>query len=281
MVLEVRVEGATGLNLNDDCFVAVKVGDELKQARYKPDRSYKFTQTDGVRKPKSGRIDLFKQIGSCKIDACSGIQEIALTSTDKATSGVKLRVAVSADEKGAPSPKGGAQVREDLTKSAKEYLKGHQVEDMLSEAVKAILKERPADPRAFIVKYLSQGSEEAVLPEPPKPPEPPAPVPQVQEAPAKAPAEVAVPAPEPVQKPAAAPPETPAPAPAPKVDPVALDSLRLKVQGGMKSTVASGNMGNALKTAELERSRMKAKSAFLKVAKTGGLCSFLQKTTNR
>lgn len=279
------MESAVGLNLNDDCFVAVKVGDELKQARFKPDRSYRFGTVDGSKKPKSGRIDLFKQIGSCKIDACTGTQEVKLTSTDKADSGVKLRVNIQNDEK-VTSPKG--QVREDLTRSAKEYLKGHQVEEMLSEAVKAILKDRPADPRAFIVQYLNQGSESPTILEPPKPPAPEPPVP----APVKQ---------EPVKQvvkqeaPACAPPEEPptwnkapttrqileAAPPAPKVDPVALDSLRLKVQGGMKAKVASGDFGTALKTAELERSRMKTKNALLKVVNAGGLCSFLQNASKK
>lgn len=162
--LELHVSAAKGFHLQDDCFVAVKLGDVLKQGRYRPDRPYRFPadSSPGPHKPRIGRIDLFKQIGSCRIEASAGEHEVWVESTDPRDRGqmmnLKLRVAVG--KIGAhpnslqPAHAHAAKKEAESNQDGKVYLKDSNMEELLSNVVKAVLRERPQNPRQFMIDHL-------------------------------------------------------------------------------------------------------------------------------
>lgn len=183
--LEVHVSAAEGFHLEESCFVAVKLGDVLKQGRYKPDRPYRFPPDNGPapQKPRIGRIDLFKQIGSCRIEASAGEHEVWVESSDPSDKGqmMKLKLRVAVGKQGEPVVK-STEVKEkaEQARDARVYLKDSNIEEMLSDAVKAVLRERPDNARQFVVDHLlAKGSDmnltsASVKPvQPPQPPLPP------------------------------------------------------------------------------------------------------------
>lgn len=155
--MELRVESAEGSSLPNGTYVGVRVGDVLKQGRYEPQRCYHFPQVDRRR---NAKIDIYQHVGSCVVavdpDTKSN-HEVTVTSTDSSFPLTKIKVSVQSK-----SDEQGRQQREERTKvlknQAKDYLSKHNIEERLSEAVKALLKEQPADPTEFLCRHLSSDS---------------------------------------------------------------------------------------------------------------------------
>eukprot|EP00913_Durusdinium_trenchii_P033756 g31600.t1 len=158
--MELRVESADGHTLPKNCFIGVRVGDVLKQGRYEPQRCYNFPQLDRRR---NAKVDIYQHVGTCMVAVdpdTKAFQEVAVSSLDPAMPGGRIRINVQA------MSEENKQQREQRTKvalalavllvgQARDYLMRHSIEERLSEAVKALLKEQPADPTAFLCKQLT------------------------------------------------------------------------------------------------------------------------------
>lgn len=149
--MELRVSTTPGSNLPVNCHVGVRVGDVLKQGRYEPQRCYHFPTVDRRR---NAKIDIYRHVGSCVLAVDPDVQsvhEVSVASTDPTLPEVKLKVNVQ------PGPRTDNR-REEKTKEvktqAKDYLTKHSIEEKLASAVKAMLKEEPADPTDFLCRYL-------------------------------------------------------------------------------------------------------------------------------
>mmetsp|Transcript_51671 Transcript_51671/g.92801 ORF Transcript_51671/g.92801 Transcript_51671/m.92801 type:complete len:273 (-) Transcript_51671:254-1072(-) len=161
--MELRVESTEGYSLPSGCHVGVRVGDVLKQGRYEPQRCYHFPQVDRRR---NAKIDLYQHVGSCVVTvdpATKSNHEVAVTTTDPSFPATKLKVSVQSK-----SEEAGKQHREERTKTlknqAKDYLAKHCVEERLSEAVKALLKEQPADPTEFLCRFFREDQSHLLKP---------------------------------------------------------------------------------------------------------------------
>jgi len=154
--MEVRVESTEGYSMPSGCFVGIRVGDVLKQGRYEPQRCYHFPQVDRRR---NAKIDLYQHVGSCVVPVdpdTKSNHEVSVATTDPSFPATKLKVSVQSK-----SEEAGKQQREERTKAlkhqAKDYLAKHSIEERLSDAVKALLKEQPTDPTEFLCRFLSGG----------------------------------------------------------------------------------------------------------------------------
>ncbi|CAJ1454829.1 unnamed protein product [Effrenium voratum] len=151
-VMELRVESVDGFALPKNCFIGVRVGEVLKQGRYEPNRCYNFPQLDRRR---NAKVDIYQHVGTCMIPVdpdTKSSHEVTVTSMDPELPGSRVRINVQAKSEDS------RQQREERTKAlkvqARDYLMKHSVEERLSEAVKALLKEQPADATAFLCKQL-------------------------------------------------------------------------------------------------------------------------------
>jgi len=151
--MELRVESADGTDLPNDCYVGVRVGDVLKQGKYEPQRCYHFPQVDRRR---NAKIDVYQHIGSCVVAVdpeTKSLHEVNVTSADSSLPPMRLKVSVQCR-----TDESSKQQREERTKvlknQAKDYLNKHSIEERLSEAVKALLKEQPDDPTEFICRQF-------------------------------------------------------------------------------------------------------------------------------
>jgi hypothetical protein len=160
--MEVRVETAEGFELPQGCYVGVRVGDVLKQGRYEPQRCYHFPSLERRR---NAKIDVYKHVGFCivGVDPEAKSQHLVnVTSSDPTISEMKLKVNVQTTGVDA------AKQRETRTKAvksqAKDYLSKYNIEEKLSDAVKALLKEQPDDPTGFLCRHLMEGGSLAPSP---------------------------------------------------------------------------------------------------------------------
>mmetsp|Transcript_16243 Transcript_16243/g.38357 ORF Transcript_16243/g.38357 Transcript_16243/m.38357 type:complete len:412 (-) Transcript_16243:29-1264(-) len=153
--MELKVESVEGFNLPQNCFIGVRVGDVLKQGRYEPSRCYHFPQIDRRR---NAKVDIYQHVGTCIVAVdpdTKSSHEVAVTSLDPALPGSRIRINVQT--KNEDSKQHREERAKALKAQARDYLMKHNVEERLSEAVKALLKEQPADPTAFLCKHLSDG----------------------------------------------------------------------------------------------------------------------------
>ncbi|CAE7755076.1 unnamed protein product [Symbiodinium sp. CCMP2456] len=151
--MEVHVESANPDMLPKSCYVSVRVGEVLKQGRYEPQRAYTFPAIDRRR---DVRIDVYQHVGSCILSAepdSASIHDVFATSTHPDFPAMKFKVSMSTRSEEVQKSKTDRAAK--MKGRAKEYLGKHRIEEKLSEAVKALLKEQPADAVDFVCKYLA------------------------------------------------------------------------------------------------------------------------------
>lgn len=155
--MEVRVQSADGYDVPPGCFVGVRVGDVLKQGRYEPSRSYHFP---GLDRRRNAKIDIYRHVGSCIIaldPEATSTHEVKVSHTDPTTPAMKLKVNVAASNAAAAGKKREARTKA-VKHQAQDYLTKFNIEEKLSEAVKALLKEQPQDPTAFLCRHLVENA---------------------------------------------------------------------------------------------------------------------------
>mmetsp|Transcript_129775 Transcript_129775/g.416380 ORF Transcript_129775/g.416380 Transcript_129775/m.416380 type:complete len:576 (-) Transcript_129775:322-2049(-) len=181
-MVQLRLE-STDAGIPKDCYVSVRVGEVQKLSRLSGSRTYKFPQTD---KHRFGKIEVFRRVGSASIDLnpiVQGAREVQINTDDMGAIGLRIGVDGQFSD---PDPK---QVEEDekahaknnagRVKAAKEYLNNHNLEVLLSEAMQAVLRDRPENPAEVLAAKLLAGAKARFIKKPP------API-QVQQQPAEA-----------------------------------------------------------------------------------------------
>jgi len=161
-MVELRLEPLDG-ELQKDYYVSVRVGEVQKLSRVNPSRGYKFPQA-AIGERKFGKIEIFKKVGACSVGIIpeSGVdQEVRVDLEDK--SNVRFRVLLNGDQPAKPPPanvedKPAAKVLNPKVTAAKAYLESHNLEMRLSEAMQAVLREKPEDPAAFVAEILKKSA---------------------------------------------------------------------------------------------------------------------------
>jgi len=262
-MVDISLQAVDGDSLPKDLFLSLRVGEQQKFSKANCSRTYKFPSSADRR---YGKLELYRRVGVSSVsldgESFQGAHEMAIQVEDERIPNkeVKYRFCLGGSAslpsptneaaQAQPEPAKQTSTKETKVVQAREYLQQHQLEQRLSEAMQAVLRERPEDPAAFIAQKLQSKAgvlkkvEEPVsttVPEPPKQepkakaaapqstPSAPAPVDSVPPAKATAPASTPapaapVPAPAPAEpKAAKAPVEAPkaqvkeaAPAPTPK-----------------------------------------------------------------
>jgi len=149
--MELRVESTDGA-MPVGSYVGVRVGDVLKQGRYDHNRCYHFPQVDRRR---NAKIDIYKHVGSCVIAVdpeAKSIHEVVVASSDNSVGDLKLKVSTTSTNADAGKLK-DARTKQ-VKNQAKDYLNRYNIEEKLSEAVKALLKDQPANPTDFLCRHL-------------------------------------------------------------------------------------------------------------------------------
>mmetsp|Transcript_7769 Transcript_7769/g.17930 ORF Transcript_7769/g.17930 Transcript_7769/m.17930 type:complete len:329 (-) Transcript_7769:202-1188(-) len=250
-MVDISLQAVDGDSLPKDLYLSMRVGEQQKFSKANCSRTYKFPASPDRR---YGKLELYRRIGVSTLsldgEHFQGTHEMAIQVEDDRVPNkeVKYRFCLggAGNLPAAPTNEGGQsepakQTTEKVTQ-AREYLQHHQLEQRLSEAMQAVLRERPEDPAAFIAQKLQSKAgvlkkvEEPVVvaeapqakPEPPK--AEPAPTKPKEEPAASPPKEAApqpaAPAPTPSQAPASATTPAPAPVPAPVAEPKKEEPLK-------------------------------------------------------
>lgn len=161
--MEVRVEAENGL-LPDMSYIAVRIGEVQKQTLYDPKKVYKFPEAR-----RFGKIDVYQRMGTCDLVWGTDQPEVRVCKvvSSEGDTGARLKVHISQ-----PSTTGRSDVADPQTNSparalpagakgketsaaAKRYLQDHDVEGILTGAMRALLKSTPEDAPGFLCNYIT------------------------------------------------------------------------------------------------------------------------------
>mmetsp|Transcript_63565 Transcript_63565/g.151619 ORF Transcript_63565/g.151619 Transcript_63565/m.151619 type:complete len:374 (+) Transcript_63565:115-1236(+) len=190
-MVELKFESLEATGMPSDCYVSVRIGEQQKFSRLSERRVFKFTQAakEG-RTSRYGKIEVFRRIGACglDVDPSSGpLREVNVNCSEAGFGNVAMRVALDRLDKAAALDCGSSsvaltsgpttepatvaaarddgmpQVRTSRGQQAKDYLREHCLEVCLSDAVQAVLRERPADPIGMLIQKLQAASRARIL----------------------------------------------------------------------------------------------------------------------
>lgn len=157
IMVELDIEAVDFDGQTAETYIAVRVGDNQKLSRFgdKP-RTFKFVES-AVGDRRFGKVDIFKKVGSASIGIRSEpsmmVQDLGVNCSD----GAKINVRVSL-KKGAPSEAkpSGKETMSAAAIETKNYLTEHNLEMLLSDAMQAVLREKPSNPSQFLADRLTQ-----------------------------------------------------------------------------------------------------------------------------
>jgi len=158
-MVELRLDAVEEDGMPKDCFVSVRVGDTQKLSRLAQSRVYRFPQ-GGDRH--YGKIEVFRRIGACNVDvdpSVDGLREVSIDCKDAGFGTLGLKIAVDAESatKDKPAEETAEAAKKDKgqkVKVAKEYLNKHGLEARLSQAMQAVLREKPENPAEYLASRL-------------------------------------------------------------------------------------------------------------------------------
>jgi len=163
-MVELKLEPLNG-DLDRDYYVSVRVGEVQKLSRISTSRSYKFPASAVVDR-KFGRIEIFKKVGGAAVGIIPSSdmdQQVCLQLDDN--SEVKFKVSLSGEggkalrsQSQPPEDKARAKEVSPKVQAAKSYLEMHNLEMRLSEAMQAVLRDKPEDPAAFVAERLQKSA---------------------------------------------------------------------------------------------------------------------------
>eukprot|EP00929_Paragymnodinium_shiwhaense_P081067 TRINITY_DN42343_c0_g1_i1.p1 TRINITY_DN42343_c0_g1~~TRINITY_DN42343_c0_g1_i1.p1 ORF type:complete len:1050 (+),score=226.44 TRINITY_DN42343_c0_g1_i1:117-3266(+) len=177
-MVEVLVNSAD--NLPHNPYVSVRLGDVRRQQQYCPGMKVCFECPEPA--PRSFTVDLFEKVGSVQVSLaemmsvgdCSKMERsVQIVRADGETSSLQLSVATHGTS-GALSGNANlamtdqSEAKRDRRKhaavKAQSYLDDHAVSKILTNMVHTLLRQRPANPFAYMMTYLQGYMENGVEP---------------------------------------------------------------------------------------------------------------------
>jgi len=175
-MVEIGLEAVDNDLMPKDLYLSLRIGEQQKFAKASTSRAYKFAQS-AVAERRYAKLEIYRRVGICSVsidmEKVKGTHEIAVPVDDPrlCENEVRYRITMepAASEKiraapTAPEPPLSSQdkplAKDPSAKvlAAREYLEKHQLEQRLSEAMQAVLRERPEDPGAFVAQKLASGA---------------------------------------------------------------------------------------------------------------------------
>eukprot|EP00931_Biecheleriopsis_adriatica_P054474 TRINITY_DN3205_c0_g1_i2.p1 TRINITY_DN3205_c0_g1~~TRINITY_DN3205_c0_g1_i2.p1 ORF type:complete len:906 (+),score=197.75 TRINITY_DN3205_c0_g1_i2:49-2718(+) len=156
--MEVRIEAIEGRAVPKDCFVAMRIGDVQKQSRFSSShgaRTYRFPDP-GEDRAGFGRIEVFQRVGHMTVffhDLGGKLQdvEVPVDLAGQKSLSMKLAAKGNVEEE---KPQGKKQRAKTRLDSAQRYIAEHRLEEILADAMREVIHEKPADPFSLLSKLV-------------------------------------------------------------------------------------------------------------------------------
>jgi len=156
--MDVTLDAVDGQNAPADTYVSMRVGAVQKQWRLgSQTRSYQFPESaDG--KIRNGRLEVFRRIGTVNVDFADfhGDQkEVEVICSDPVLQKLCMRVGMKGGGTYAPvSPERRKAKEAERKDDAKRYLEEHNLEQVLANAMRELIRDKPKDPVRFLSRHI-------------------------------------------------------------------------------------------------------------------------------
>ncbi|CAK8991773.1 Hypothetical protein (Fragment), partial [Durusdinium trenchii] len=143
--IEVRIDAVDVAHVPKDTYVSMRVGDYQKQSRFGSAKTYRFPHTEDQR---FARLEVFHRVGhlTVNLDNLSGPVEVPVELAETNYLPMNLCVLQDGSKDGVP-----AKVRaKGKVDAAQKYLAEHHVEEVIADAIREVIHEKPADPCSFL-----------------------------------------------------------------------------------------------------------------------------------
>jgi len=173
--MKVHLEALPGEVVPEDTFVSVRIGDLRKLSHFTASRSYNFpADTLKDSRNKCGFIEVYKRVGTTIIDFedldGAGAQDMDIPCNQPGFEKLGLQVTVG-EEKGAQPMKNDNSRQDQRARyrhrmeAVKQYMAYHNIEQLVSDSVGHLLKDKPEDPRLMLSNYVNKHASLAPLEE--------------------------------------------------------------------------------------------------------------------
>jgi len=164
-MVDINLEAVDGDSLPKDLYLSLRVGEQQKFSKANNSgRTFKFASPEDKR---YGKLEIYRRVGVAAIsldtEKYQEAHELSVPVDDDRVAGreVKYRFALGGNGSLPTSPKATAadpakQVSQKVN-LARDYLQKHQLEQRLSDAMQAVLRDQPDDPGAFLAQRLTSG----------------------------------------------------------------------------------------------------------------------------
>jgi len=177
--MEVSLEAPVDQPLPEDTFLSLRIGDGQKQARFTASRTYRFPTKGAPRtykfpdaadyKDAFGRVEVYKRIGVATVvfDKQVGkLKEVLLPCSEPGFPRLQMGMSVTSEVTPTRHEEKAQRLNERLD-LAQAYLDKHHIPELIAEAMRKVMHEKPDDPHTVLSSFItSQGPE----PGPPPPP---------------------------------------------------------------------------------------------------------------
>jgi hypothetical protein len=152
--MEVLLESCDGHNSLKNTFVSMRIGDVQKQSRFSEPRKYVFPDP-GENRQSFGRIEVFKRVGftTVNFENFQGKPQNIEVPCDGPDDRLRLKVQVNSNLKVDPQLEKVGKTKARLDAATK-YLQDHRLEEILADAMRDVIHDRPVDPLTFLSSKL-------------------------------------------------------------------------------------------------------------------------------
>ncbi|OLP89429.1 putative alanine aminotransferase, mitochondrial [Symbiodinium microadriaticum] len=150
--MEIRVDTAEGYAAPKDTFLSMRIGEFQKQSRFDTSKTYKFPKLEDP--TGLARIEVFQRVGHLTVSLGKlqqGEQSVEVPVNMPGMPNLPMRIQLH----------GGEVDMEPKLKSTKvktKYLAEHQLEEVITDVVREVIHEKPAEPLLFLSSQRPPGS---------------------------------------------------------------------------------------------------------------------------
>lgn len=152
--MEVKLQAEAG-EMPENVYLSVRVGEVRKLAKYNPSNAITFPEWKF-----NGKVDIYKRVGQCDLffqrDSDDG-KMAEITTDDPSMTGLRLKC--WANEVGKNKVETDLKAKTTNVDSSMNYLEEHKVNTLLQNAIRALLKEKPASAQDFLHNYFARPKE--------------------------------------------------------------------------------------------------------------------------
>eukprot|EP00437_Effrenium_voratum_P000758 CAMPEP_0181430818 /NCGR_PEP_ID=MMETSP1110-20121109/17920_1 /TAXON_ID=174948 /ORGANISM="Symbiodinium sp., Strain CCMP421" /LENGTH=624 /DNA_ID=CAMNT_0023554147 /DNA_START=82 /DNA_END=1956 /DNA_ORIENTATION=+ len=153
--MEIRVDTAEGYAAPKDTFLSMRIGEFQKQSRFDTSKTYKFPKLEDP--TGLARIEVFQRVGHLTVSLGKlqqGEQSVEVPVNMPGMPNLPMRIQLHGGAEVDMEPKLKSTKVKTKLDAAQKYLAEHQLEEVITDVVREVIHEKPAEPLLFLSSQI-------------------------------------------------------------------------------------------------------------------------------